>query len=153
MAQSSAADHPSVAAGWIALFNGRDLDDWTVKIRRHPAGENFANTFRVLDGLLTVSYDSYTDFDEQFGHIFHNTPFSHYRLRVEYRFIGDQAPNAPEWAIRNSGVMLHSQPPDTMPPDQDFPISVEFQFLGGLSDGEARPPASTISRQSDAIPG
>jgi hypothetical protein len=70
---------------------------------------------------------------------------------VEYRFIGDQAPNAPEWAIRNSGVMLHSQPPDTMPPDQDFPISVEFQFLGGLSDGEARPTGNMCSPGTEVV--
>jgi hypothetical protein len=123
---------------WIALFNGQDLDDWIVKIRRHEVGENFANTFRVEDGLMTVAYDGYTEFDEQFGHIFYREPFSHYRLRVEYRFTGDQAPNAPDWAIRNSGAMLHSQDPATMPADQDFPISIEAQFLGGLGDGNRR---------------
>jgi len=130
---------------WLALFNGRDLDDWTVKIRRHPAGENYANTFRVEDGLMTVAYDEYTSFDEQFGHIFYKDPFSHYRLRVEYRFVGEQAPEAPDWAIRNSGAMLHSPSPQTMPPDQDFPISIEVQFLGGLSDGNARPTANMCS--------
>jgi hypothetical protein len=123
---------------WVSLFNGRDLDDWIVKVRRHEPGENFGNTFRVVDGVMTVAYDQYTEFDEQFGHIFYKDPFSHYRLLVEYRFTGEQAPNAPDWAHRNSGAMLHSQHPDTMPVDQDFPISVEFQFLGGLSDGNAR---------------
>ena len=140
-AQNSPADDED----WIALFNGRDLNGWTVKVRSHPVGENYANTFRVVDGLLTVVYDEYTDFAEQFGHIFFAESFSHYRLRVEYRFIGDQAPNAPEWAIRNSGVMLHSQAPDTMGLDQDFPISLEYQFLGGLSNGEARPTANVCS--------
>lgn len=136
---------------WIQLFNGRDLDDWTVKIRRHPAGENYANTFRVEDGLMTVAYDGYADFDEQFGHIFYNRPFSHYRLRVEYRFIGEQAPSAPEWARRNSGAMVHAQPPATMPPDQDFPISIEAQFLGGLSDGSPRPTANMCSPGTDVV--
>lgn len=130
---------------WQPLFNGRDLDDWTVKIRGLPAGVDHANTFRVEDGLLSVSYDGYGDFAEQFGHIFYKTPFSHYRLRVEYRFIGEPARNAPEWAYRNSGVMLHSQAAETMPADQDFPISVEFQFLGGLGDGSARPTGNLCS--------
>ena len=130
---------------WRPLFNGRDLDAWIVKISRHPPGENWANTFRVEDGLMTVAYDQYADFDEQFGHIFYREPFSHYRLRLEYRFIGDQAPNAPEWAIRNSGAMLHSQPPDTMPDAQNFPISIEFQFLGGLGDGNPRPTGNMCS--------
>jgi hypothetical protein len=130
---------------WIALFNGRDLTGWTVKIRGHAVGENFGDTFRVVDGLLTVSYDEYTDFALQFGHLFFAEPFSHYRLRVEYRFIGEQARNAPDWAIRNSGVMLHSQPPDTMAVDQDFPISIEYQFLGGLGNGEPRPTGNVCS--------
>jgi hypothetical protein len=130
---------------WVPLFNGRDLEGWTVKIRGHPVGENFASTFRVVDGLLTVAYDGYGDFEERFGHIFYAEPFSHYRLRVEYRFIGVEATNAPDWAIRNSGVMLHSQAPETMGLSQDFPISIEFQFLGGLSNGEARATGNVCS--------
>ncbi len=130
---------------WIALFNGQDLDGWIPKIRRHPAGVNYANTFRVEDGLFTVSYDGYEDFNEQFGHIFYKEPFSHYRLRVEYRFIGEPLSGAPQWAWRNSGAMLHSQAPESMPPDQDFPISIEMQFLGGLSDGNARPTGNMCS--------
>jgi ABC-type molybdate transport system substrate-binding protein len=133
------------AADWRALFNGRDLDGWTVKIRGHALGDNYADTFRVTDGLLTVAYDGYDRFDERFGHLFYETPFSHYRLRVEYRFVGAQAPNAPTWAMRNSGVMVHSQPPDTMLRDQDFPISLEVQFLGGLRDGKARPTGNLCS--------
>lgn len=136
---------------WVPLFNGRDLDGWTAKVRRHPAGENYAQTFRVVDGLLTVAYDGYADFAEQFGHLFYAQPFSHYRLRVEYRFVGKQAPNAPQWAIRNSGVMVHAQPPQTMPPDQDFPISIEVQFLGGLSDGNARPTANLCSPGTEVV--
>jgi 3-keto-disaccharide hydrolase len=125
-------------AEWIPLFNGVDLEGWTPKIRYYPPGENFGNTFRVEDGLLTVAYDQYESFDGRFGHLFYNQPFSHYRLRMEYRFIGEQAKGGPDWAIRNSGAMLHSQPPETMPDAQDFPISIEFQLLGGLSDGNAR---------------
>lgn len=147
LSPQSAADSEE----WISLFNGRDLDDWTVKIRKHPVGENYLNTFRVEDGLMTVSYDRYTSFDEQFGHIFYKQPFSHYRLRVEYRFTGDQALNAPDWAIRNSGAMLHSQPPETMPPDQDFPISIEFQLLGGLSDGNPRPTGNMCSPGTNIV--
>lgn len=130
---------------WAALFNGRDLAAWTPKIRGHSVGENYADTFRVRDGLLTVAYDGYSDFAEQFGHLFHAQPFSYYRLRIEYRFVGEQAPNAPDWAARNSGVMVHAQPPATMRPEQDFPISVEVQFLGGLSDGRPRPTGNMCS--------
>lgn len=123
---------------WIALFNGRNLDGWTPKIRQYAAGENFGETFRVVDGLLTVAYDQYDRFDSRFGHLFYERPFSHYRLRLEYRFIGEQAEGGPDWATRNSGAMLHSQPPETMPEAQDFPVSIEVQLLGGLSDGNPR---------------
>ncbi len=116
---------------WIQLFNGKDLNDWTVKIAKHEVGENYANTFRVEDGLLKVRYDGYTDFDRQYGHIHYNTPYSAYLLRVEYRFTGEQAPGGEGWAWRNSGAMLHGQDPQTMLKDQDFPISIEGQLLGG----------------------
>lgn len=116
---------------WIPLFNGKDLNDWTVKISTHEVGVNFANTFRVEDGLLKVRYDGYTNFDRQYGHLFFNTPYSFYLLTVEYRFVGEQCPGGEGWALRNSGAMLHSQDPKTMLKDQDFPISIEAQFLGG----------------------
>jgi len=121
---------------WIQLFNGKDLNDWTVKISKHEVGENYANTFRVEDGLLKVRYDGYTDFDFQYGHIHYNQPFSAYLLRIEYRFTGEQAPGGEGWAWRNSGAMLHGQDPKTMLKDQDFPISIEGQLLGGDGTNE-----------------
>lgn len=116
---------------WIQLFNGKDLNDWIVKIRQHEVGENYGNTFRIKDSLLSVNYDQYTAFDEQFGHIFYKEPFYYYRLRAKYRFVGDQCPGGPGWAFRNSGLMIHGQAPETMGVDQDFPISIEVQLLGG----------------------
>ena len=52
-------------AKWISIFNGKDLSGWTIKIAKHPLGENFANTFRVEDGILKVSYVGYDKFAEQ----------------------------------------------------------------------------------------
>ena len=121
---------------WIQLFNGKDINDWTVKITGYPVNDNFANTFRVEDGKLKVMYDGYDKFDEKFGHLFYKDKFSSYVLGVEYRFVGEQAPEGPGWAIRNSGAMLHCQDPGTMLSDQDFPISVEVQFLGGNGQDE-----------------
>mgnify|MGYP000151768212 CR=1 FL=1 len=120
---------------WIHLFNGKNLDGWTPKIKGYDYGDNYANTFRVQDGYLTVSYDGYTDFGTRFGHIFYKDTFSYYRVAVEYRFLAQQAPNGPGWATRNSGIMVHGQDPKTMGKDQDFPISIEVQLLGGLGKG------------------
>ncbi|WP_240040785.1 3-keto-disaccharide hydrolase [Pseudocnuella soli] len=117
--------------GWKTLFNGKDLSDWTIKIKDHPLNENYAQTFRVADGMMQVRYDGYDDFKRQYGHIYFNQPYSAYLLEVEYRFVGDQAKGGEGWATRNSGAMLHCQPPNTLALDQDFPISLEMQFLGG----------------------
>ena len=123
--------------GWIALFNGKDLDGWKPKIKGYAAGDNFGNTFRVEDGVLKVAYDKYTKFDGKFGHLFYKTPFSHYKLHIEYRFVGEQCPGGPSWALRNSGVMIHGQTPESMGKDQEFPVSIEVQFLGGNGKGDA----------------
>jgi Domain of Unknown Function (DUF1080) len=123
--------HQSESTEWKELFNGKDLNDWTIKIRTHELGENFANTFRVEDGMMKVRYDGYEKFNQQYGHIYYNQPFGYYLLQVQYRFVGEQATGGEGWALRNSGAMLHCQDPKTILKDQDFPISVEAQFLGG----------------------
>lgn len=124
------------SSGWISLFNGRDLEGWTPKIRGYALGDNFGRTFRVEEGVLKVAYDQYDKFDDRFGHLFYKDKFSHYRLRVEYRFVGQQVPGGPGWAVRNSGVMIHGESPTTMAKDQDFPASIEVQLLGGSGAGE-----------------
>jgi hypothetical protein len=121
---------------WIQLFNGKNLDGWTPKVKGHELGDNFGNTFRVENGVLKVGYDQYKNFDGKFGHLFYKESFSHYVIRVEYRFVGDQVPGGPSWAVRNSGIMVHGQSPASMEKDQDFPVSIEVQLLGGSGSGE-----------------
>ncbi|MGV8093444.1 MAG: DUF1080 domain-containing protein [Mangrovibacterium sp.] len=117
--------------GWIQLFNGKDLNDWTIKIRGYDLGVNYNNTFRVEDGLLKVRYDQYDTFKGEYGHIFYKHPYSHYKMRIEYRFTGEQVKGGEGWAYRNSGVMIHGQSPESMEKDQPFPTSIEVQLLGG----------------------
>lgn len=119
---------------WTLLFNGTTLDGWAPKIRGYAFGEDPLRTFRLEDGLLQVRYDRYSTFSETFGHLFHETPRSSYYLEMEYRFVGEQIADGPGWAWRNSGLMLHSQDPETMTLDQDFPDSIELQLLGTLPD-------------------
>jgi hypothetical protein len=121
---------------WIQLFNGSDLDDWDIKFAKHPLNENYLNTFRVEEGMLTVNYDEWDSIDGEFGHIFYRQPFSYYRLRVEYRIIGEQVPGGAGWAFKNSGAMLHGQSAESMGKDQSFPVSIEGQLLGGEENGE-----------------
>jgi hypothetical protein len=134
---AAARQNDSNQKEWLQLFNGRDLNDWVVKFAHHDLGDNFNQTFRAEDGLLKVRYDTWTTFNREFGHIFYKQPFSYYVLAAEYRFVGEQLPAAKAlgWAVRNNGFMLHSQEPSTMVLNQDFPISIEVQFLGGLGSG------------------
>jgi hypothetical protein len=126
-----AAQQGKSGDGWISLFNGRNLDGWKPKITGYELNDNYGDTFRVEDGILKVCYDKYDKFDGKFGHIFYKDKFSHYKFRVEYRFVGEQTPGGPGWAFRNSGVMTHCQSPESMGKDQNFPVSIEVQLLGG----------------------
>jgi hypothetical protein len=130
-AMSQEAASKAKPQDWIQLFNGKNLDGWTVKIAKHKLNDNFGNTFRVENGLLKVSYDHYDKLEGQFGHLFYKDKFSYYLVAVEYRFVGEQAKGAPDWAYRNNGIMIHSQSPESMELNQDFPTSIEVQLLGG----------------------
>ncbi|MBD0832946.1 3-keto-disaccharide hydrolase [Aestuariibaculum sediminum] len=121
---------------WQPLFNGKDLNDWIVKIKGYPLGENYNNTFIVEDGVMKVNYKVYDSFNNAFGHIYYKTPFSNYKFRMQYRFTGEQLQGGAGWAKRNSGVMIHCEDPKNIGIDQDFPVSIEVQLLGGLDAGE-----------------
>jgi len=140
---------------WTPLFNGRDLTGWTPKFANHDLGVNLHDTFRVEDGVLKVAYDKWTSFDGEFGHLFYAQPYTHYRIAAEYRFVGEQLPAAARgagWAVRNNGFMLHAQDPTTMVRDQDFPISIEVQLLGGLGTG-VRPTANLCTPGTNVVLG
>ena len=134
----------------MQLFNGKNLDGWIPKIKGYPLGENYGNTFRVEDGVMKVSYDHYDKFNDRFGHIFYKDKFSYYIIAVEYRFTGDQVPGGAGWAFRNSGIMIHCQDPETMGKDQNFPISIEVQLLGGKGTG-TRPTANLCTPGTNVV--
>ena len=138
-------------AEWTQLFNGRDLSDWIVKVHHHDAGVNFANTFRAEDGMIKVRYDQYGDFNDQFSHLYYKQPFSRFHLKLQYRFTGELQKGAPEYTILNSGVMFHSQDPRQMLKEQNWPISVEMQFLAGLEDGKPRPTGNMCSPGTEIV--
>jgi hypothetical protein len=150
-AGASAAKNDPNQQEWIQLFDGRTLDGWTPKFSKHDLGENFNDTFRVENGNLAVRYDKWTRFDGEFGHLFYKDPFSYYRIAAEYRFVGEQVAGGPGWARRNNGLMLHSPHPKTMLKDQDFPISIEVQLLGGLGDGKPRTTVNLCTPGSNVV--
>ncbi|MDP5168734.1 MAG: DUF1080 domain-containing protein [Bacteroidia bacterium] len=121
---------------WRSLFDGKTLQGWTPKINGYALGDNFANTFRVADGVIQTGYEGYDTFNNRFGHLAFDQPFSSYRFRMQYRFTGEQSTGGPAWAWRNSGIMVHGQDPQTMALGQDFPLCIEVQLLGGPEEGE-----------------
>jgi hypothetical protein len=127
---------------WIQLFNGKNLDGWVIKIKGSPLGENYKNTFRVENGVMKVSYDQYEKFSGEYGHIYYKVPYSSYKIRVEYRFTGIQCAGGASWAFRNNGIMFHCQSPESVQLDQDFPVSIEAQLLGG--DGASERPTMNV---------
>lgn len=141
----SCKDAPKLNEEWIDLFNGKDINDWIVKIHHYETGDNFDSTFRVKDNMIQVRYDNYGEFNDRFGHLYYKTPFSRFHLSLEYRFTGKLQPGAPDYTLLNSGVMFHSQDPRTMPKEQNWPISVEMQFLADLGDGNPRPTGNMCS--------
>ncbi|MDB4883538.1 MAG: hypothetical protein JWL95_2304 [Gemmatimonadetes bacterium] len=141
--QPLAAPRASVSSApksdWIQMFNGRDLSNWDIKFAKHELGDNYNNTFRVEDGLMKVRYDKWTAWNGEFGHIFYKQPFSYYLVAAEYRFNGVQVTGAGPnlaWALRNNGIMVAGQSAESMGLNQDFPISLEVQLLGGLGTGK-----------------
>lgn len=127
------------AENWIKLFNGKDLTGWKAKINGYELGNNYNNTFKVENEAIKVSYVKYDTFTDQFGHLFYKTPFTNYKFRLQYRFIGEQVKGGQSWATKNSGIMIHCQSPESMLLNQGFPISLEVQLLGGINENESRP--------------
>lgn len=143
---------------WESLFNGKDLTGWEIKIKDHPLNDNYKNTFRIEDSMLRVSYADYDKFNEQFGHIYTSSPYSYYKLKFQYRFVGDHLADAPDWADRNSGVMIHSQSAQSMELHQSFPVSLEFQLLCGkggdtVHTGNVCTPGTFISYNNEVFKG
>ncbi|MBA6154407.1 3-keto-disaccharide hydrolase [Gelidibacter maritimus] len=141
-----------VTENWVSLFNGQNLDGWTPKIKGYDFGDNIHDTFRVEDGVIKVSYEGYNDnFNERYGHLFYKTPFSNYRLKMQYRFTGEQIKGGAGWATRNSGIMIHSEDPKNMAKDQNFPLSIEVQMLGGITEGESRSTANLCTPGTNVV--
>lgn len=129
---------------WISLFNGNNLDGWDIKVSGQPLNDNYKNTFRVQDSLLRVMYDQYDSFDNKFGHLYYQTPYTYYKLKFQYRFTGTQLKDAPVWADKNSGIMIHSQSAQSVNMDQDFPVSLEMQFLADQPTGNLCTPGTQV---------
>ncbi|WP_028376186.1 DUF1080 domain-containing protein [Leeuwenhoekiella sp. MAR_2009_132] len=136
---------------WEILFNGKNLDGWEAKFFHHDLGDNYANTFRVIDSAIVVSYEDYDTFDNRYGHLFYKQPYESFHLKFKYKFTDEWMQDAPSYTYRNSGVMFHSQDPKTILKEQDWPISVEYQMLAEAEPGKPRPTGNMCSPGTDVF--
>lgn len=127
---------------WMTLFNGKNLDHWVPKIAGYPLGENFGNTFRADHGVLSTRYDQYDSFNNRFGALYFDRKFKNYRLKLEYRFVGELTHGAPSWGYRDGGIQYHCQPPNSIGLSQPFPVCLEFNLHG--ADGKGERPTGEI---------
>jgi hypothetical protein len=121
---------------WVSLFNGKNMNHWIPKIAGYKLGENFGNTFSVKDGILSTRYNAYDSFRNRFGALYYDKKFTNFRLKVEYRFVGETTPGAPSWGFRDGGIQYDCQPPATVGLNQPFPICLEYNLLGARPTGE-----------------
>ena len=128
--------HTETQAKWVSLFNGRNLDNWKIKIAGHPLGENYGNTFRVENAILSIRYNQYDSFSNKFGAIYYDKKYSNYRLKVEYRFVGETTKGAPSWGFRDGGIQYHCQSPSSIGLAQSFPVCLEYNLHGGNGTDE-----------------
>ncbi|MGK0139397.1 MAG: hypothetical protein ACI9DJ_002856 [Algoriphagus sp.] len=119
---------------WQSLFNGTDLNEWDIKISGHVLNDNYKNTFVVEDSIIKVNYTEYDTFTHEFGHLYYKKPFFKYRLRMDYRIFGKLTTGSPYYAEANSGVMLHAQSAESQELNQNFPASIEMQFLSRIDN-------------------
>ncbi|MBF9149377.1 3-keto-disaccharide hydrolase [Novosphingobium jiangmenense] len=129
---ASARAAAAAPSPWRPLFNGRDLDGWTI----YQDGEGNRDAHDAIriekGGVLHMLGQSFTGPDvngsvrASFGHIATKSLHGNYHLRMDFRF-GERrfAPRA--WQRRNSGLLYHMGPEL----DRLFPDCVEFQFEEG----------------------
>lgn len=117
---------------WQSLFNGKNLNNWTIKMAGQALNENHKNTFSARKGVMHINYDEYETFEDKYAHIFYKTPYSYFILDFEYKFHGKHTKGAAGFTLLNSGVMFHAQSPQSMSFMQGFPVSLEMQLLAEL---------------------
>src|SRR4030095_1407778 len=112
-------------AGWIPLFNGKNLDGWYTWLPSMGRDNDPDGVFKVDDGVLHILDLPEADQEQEFGYIATNNEYSNYRLRFQYKWGSKRfAPRAHD--PRDSGLLYHF-----IGPDRIWPASVECQVQEG----------------------
>ena len=134
---------------WSPIFNGIDLKGWHIKIAGQKMDVNHLNTFTVEDSIIKIRYDKYGDFKRQFGALYTDRAYKNYRLKLDFRFVGETCPGAPAWGYQDSGIQYHGQSAESMEQGQEFPVALEYNLHGG--NGKEERPCGEICANGTLI--
>jgi hypothetical protein len=112
-AQTGASATPVTPTKTIALWNGKDLSNWTTDVPKRDTDPSLPESFVARDGLLV-------SMGKPEGHLITKDAYRDYRFVVEYRFPGKPG---------NCGVLIHASTPRAL--YKMFPKSIEVQMQSG----------------------
>jgi len=123
-------DEGVVGEAWKVLFNGQDLDGWTVS-RAGGAGQTAEEIFQVTDGMIHVYKGAVQGSNQPSAALRTNESYSSYVLHLEYmwgtaRFAGRSN------SERDSGILFHMFNDVSL----IWPDSFEFQLGSSEFGGE-----------------
>ena len=78
------------------LFNGKNLDGWTIHLAPDSGDVLESLVFCAKEGLINIS-------GQPFGYMITDKSFKDYKLHLEWRWYGEPS---------NSGIFLHAEPID-----------------------------------------
>ncbi len=123
-AQTAPAEpEPPGADGWVALFNGRNLDGWYTYLQRSGRGVAEQNGHvTVENGLLHILGGQVPADRAESGFLCTRAEFENVRIRVEYKWGVERfAPRLEN--KRDNGLLYH-----VVGPDRVFPRCIECQI-------------------------
>lgn len=109
-------------SNWITLFNGKNLDGWSIQLRDQDKNEDPNHLVQVDHGVLHFYKDAQAGSEQPFGYLATAKEYSSYRLRLEYKW-GEKKFAPRTGSVRDSGLLYHVTATDKVWPD-----SVEYQI-------------------------
>ena len=92
------------------LFNGKNLDGWTIHLAPDSGDVLESLVFCAKEGLINIS-------GQPFGYMITDKSYKDYKLHLEWRWYGEPS---------NSGIFLHAEPIDGV-----WPRCAEVNLMNG----------------------
>ncbi|WP_367873077.1 family 16 glycoside hydrolase [Luteolibacter sp. Populi] len=112
---------------WKSLFNGKNLEGWTITIDKEKPGEDADKLVQIRDGAIHMYPDTDPETKVPFGVITHSGTFSRFHLALEYRWL-EKRFSPRKAALRDAGLLYHASNTGKI-----WPPSVEYQIQEGDS--------------------